>query len=170
MKKRMLLGLLPLVLLVGCGSQETFETVSDELVQTVMASPRSISVRLPDEAVAPVLESDSQQVYLCEDYEITLENLSSGDLNETIRHLTGFERDALTVMQTSQGDVDRYEFVWVSAGEEGDRLGRAVILDDGNYHYCMSVLRDAVSSEDSQILWEDVFASFCLTESFIRTD
>ena len=65
-------------------------------------------------------------------------------------------------MQTQRDGVDRYEFVWVSAGEKGERLGRAVILDDGNYHYCMSVLRDADSTEKTQIVWRDVFASFTL--------
>ena len=60
------------------------------------------------------------------------------------------------------GISDRYEFVWVSAGETGERLGRGVILDDGSYHYVMTVLRDAESTENSQIVWNDVFASFRL--------
>lgn len=166
LKKWMLLGLLPLLLL-GCGGRETFETVADDPMQPVMASPRTVTVRLPEEAAAPVLESDTQQVYLCEGYEILLENLPSGDLDRTLRTLTGFGKDALTVMKTSQGSVDRYEFVWVSAGEHGDRLGRAAVLDDGNYHYCLSVLRDGEEGED---IWEEVFSSFTLTDTFIRTD
>ena len=68
----------------------------------------------------------------------------------------------LTVLETRQGDIDRYDFVWTMAGETGDRLGRAAILDDGNYHYCMSVLRDAQNPKMSQIVWSDVFASFTL--------
>ena len=60
-------------------------------------------------------------------------------------------------------DADRYEFVWVSAGEKGDRLGRGVVLDDGSYHYCMSVLRDADNPKKSQVVWSDVFSSFSLT-------
>ena len=65
-------------------------------------------------------------------------------------------------METQWDGVSRYEFVWVSAGERGDRLGRAVILDDGDYHYCMSVLRDADATEMSQVVWSDVFNSFAL--------
>ena len=45
------------------------------------------------------------------------------------------------------------------AGETGDRLGRAAILDDGNYHYCMYAIRD---QGDTDIVWRDVFSSFSL--------
>ena len=151
------------LLLGGCGAKETLETVADDIsVQPVLASPREISVHLPDNAVAPVLDSDSEQVYLCEDYEIVIETHASGDLNGTIAALSGFEPDQLTVMHTERDGIQRYDFVWVSAGEAGDRLGRAVILDDGSYHYCMSVLRDAENPKKSQIVWRDVFDSFTL--------
>ena len=150
------------LLLTGCGTSQTFETVSDEIVQSVMAQPREISVRLPDNAIAPVLESDTEQVYLSEEYEILLQTLSAGDLDATIRTLSGYGRDQVTVIQTKQEDVVRSEFVWVSAGEQGSRLGRAVILDDGHHHYCLSVLRDAQEQKMSQVVWSDVFASFQL--------
>lgn len=161
MKKCWLL-MLTALLLSGCAAEETFETVADDWAAPVMAQPREISVRLPDNAVAPVLESDSEQVYLSEDYEIVIETLSSGDLNATVQSISGYGKDQLTVMETQWDGVSRYEFVWVSAGERGDRLGRAVILDDGDYHYCMSVLRDADATEMSQVVWSDVFNSFAL--------
>lgn len=148
------------VLLCGCTARETFETVADEPVQVVMARPREISVRLPDNAVAPVLESESEQVYMSEDYEIVIETLSAGDLDATVRSICGYPKEKLTIMETQWDDVTRYEFVWSAAGEKGDRLGRAVVLDDGSHHYCMSVLRDA--REVSQVVWRDVFASFTL--------
>lgn len=146
------------LLLCGCGARETLETISDEPVQPVMAQPREISVRLPDNAVAPVLESEAEQVYLSEAYELVIETVASGDLDATVRRISGYGRDQLTVMETQWDDVTRYEFVWAAAGENGERLGRAVILDDGDYHYCMSVLRDAEAV--SQVVWRDVFASF----------
>ena len=152
--------LLLVFLLCGCAAEETFETISDDVAAPVMAQPREISVRLPDNAVAPVLESESRQIYMSEDYEITIETLSSGDLDATIQTLSGYGKEALTVIQTQSGEVDRYDFVWVSTGEQGDRLGRAVVLDDGEYHYCMAVLRD--SQEASQIVWSDVFQSFAV--------
>ncbi|MGM9550455.1 MAG: hypothetical protein ACI3V5_11520 [Faecousia sp.] len=146
----------------GCAREETMETVSDDIVQPVMAQPGEISVRLPDNAVAPVLESDSEQVYLSEDYEIIIETVSGGDLSATIQRLSGYPAENLTVMETERDGVKRYDFVWAAAGENGDLLGRAVILDDGSYHYCMSVLRDADTTETSQIVWRDVFESFRL--------
>lgn len=161
--KKVCIFFLLAMLLCSCAAEETFETVSDELIQPVMATPRQISVKLPDEAVAPVLESDEEQIYLCEDYEIILETLDSGDLNATVRHISGYDKENLTVIKTGMDGVDRYEFVWVFAGEEGSRLGRAVILDDGSYHYCMSVMRSAEETEESQIVWNDVFGSFSLT-------
>lgn len=155
--------LLPLVILLGgCGAEETFETVADDIVQPVMAVPRQIAVQLPEDAVAPVLESGQEQVYLCADYEIILETLSAGDVGETVHHISGYDRENLTVLKTRQDDTVRYDFVWVSAGEEGERLGRGVILDDGQYHYCMSVLRNSNPKTSSQIVWSQVFSSFRL--------
>ena len=151
--------LLMVLLLCGCGAEKTLETVNDEWIVPAMVQPRQISVRLPEDAVAPVLEQDDRQLYMVQGYEIMLETLASGDLNATIRALSGYEKDQLTVLETQQGDTDRYDFVWTTAGETGDRLGRAVILDDGQYHYCMSVHRDP---GESDILWRDVFASFSL--------
>lgn len=161
--KKLAVILILACLLTGCAAQETFETISDPQVEVVAPKPSKISVRLPDGAVAPVLESESEQVYTAEDYEIIIETLSGGDLTETIRSICGYERDALTVMETQQGSVTRSEFVWTSAGEEGDRLGRAVVLDDGNYHYCLSVLRDSETTRNTQIVWSDVFESFELS-------
>lgn len=162
LKKCWILAALLPVLLCGCGSKETLETVADDLIQPVMAQPRQIAVDLPEGAVAPVLESDSEQVYLCEDYELIIETMSSGDLDATVQSICGYAMEDLTVLQTQQGDAKRYDFVWASAGEKGERLGRAVILDDGSYHYCMSVLRDAEDTEKTQIVWRDVFHSFAL--------
>lgn len=145
--------------LTGCTAADTWETVADEPDAVVMAVPAEVSLELPDRAASPVLSSDTQKVYLCEDYEIILENHTAGDLSGTVRSLTGFEREALTVIKTSQETADRYEFVWACAGEKGERLGRAVILDDGQYHYCLSVLRD-LESDPGEL--ESLFASFRL--------
>jgi hypothetical protein len=159
--KKILIAFLVL-LLTGCAAEDTMETVADELVQPVMAQPGEIFVNLPGEAAMPAMESDSGRMYLAGEYEIYIQTLSAGDLSSTIRSISGYERENLTVMHTCQDGTDRYEFVWTCAGENGDRLGRGVVLDDGNYHYVMTVLRDAQSTASSQISWNDVFASFSL--------
>lgn len=156
------LFLLVLFLFTGCAREETLETISDEYVQSVAAQPKRISVELPDDVVAPVMESTSEQVYLCNGYEIVIETKNGGDLNDTVQTICGYDKDDVTIMTTQEGEADRHEFVWASAGEEGERIGRAVILDDGDYHYCMSILRDADTTEGSQIVWNNVFSSFHL--------
>ncbi len=159
--KKWYVWLLAALLLCGCGAEETLETIADEPVQAVMAQPREISVVLPEGLAVPTLECNAQQLYLSQDYEIMLETLSAGDLNATIQAITGYEKEKLTILETQQQDITRYECVWACAGEAGDRLGRAVILDDGQYHYCLSVLRDA--EEKSQVVWSEVFSSFTLS-------
>lgn len=161
MQKIILLVLVAL-LLSGCAAEETFETISDELVQPVMVQPEEVLVDLPGEAAMPAMESDNGRFYLASDYEIHIQTLEAGDLNRTIQTLSGYDQDALTVMETNLDGINRYEFVWTCAGENGDRLGRAVVLDDGTYHYTMTVLRDADTTETSQIVWNDVFRSFAL--------
>lgn len=151
------------LVLAGCAEQETLETVADELLQPVMAEPREISVRLPDQEAAPVLDSDEARIYLTDDYELIVQTLSAGDLEQTLLALTGLPKDSLTLVQTEPEGVKRYDFVWASAGETGELLGRGVILDDGEYHYCMSLLRSPEDTHKTQIVWSDVFNSFSLS-------
>ena len=160
--KKIVVFALVTMLLSGCAAEETLETVADDLVQPVMAQPREIAVSLPGETSVPTMEGDTGRMYLASDYEIYIQTLAAGDLNATIKTVSGYDREDLTVMETNPEGFDRYEFVWVSAGETGERLGRGVVLDDGSYHYVMTVLRDAESTENSQIVWNDVFASFRL--------
>ena len=163
MKKLFLTAVLGATLLWGCANQETLETVADVWDVPAMAAPRQISVELPEGAGAETLESDTGRLYVTDDYEIALETLDRGDLNGTLQALSGRTAEELTVLETRTEDgMKRYEFVWACAGEEGDRLGRAVILDDGNYHYCLSVLRPADPERTSQVVWSQVFQSFSL--------
>ena len=151
-----------ILLLCGCGAEETMETIADDILQPVMAQPGEIQVSLPGETAMPAMESDSGRMYLASDYEIYIQTLSSGDLSGTIREVSGHDQADMTVIHTEMDGTDRYEFVWSCMGENGDRLGRAVVLDDGNYHYVMTVLRDAESTVSTQICWQDVFSSFSL--------
>ena len=158
--KKWILLLLMTVLLAGCAPEETFETVVDELVLPAMAQPGYICVELPGETAMPVIENDNGRVYVCNDYEIVLQTLTAGDLESTITEISGLTSSDVTVVKTMAGGISRYEFVWAAAGETGDQTGRAAILDDGNYHYCMTVLRSAEDAEKTQVNWDQVFSSF----------
>lgn len=149
------------LLLGGCGTEETLETVSDEWVEPVIAPAREIRVSLPEE-VAPVAENTTGALYIASGYEIHIQTVDGGDLDETIRSISGHERDDLTVIATEPEGLRRYDLVWTAAGEGGDRIGRAVIIDDGAHHYTMTVLRDADSVETDQVVWRTVFESFTL--------
>lgn len=150
------------LLLAGCKAEETMETISDELVQPVMTQPARICVALPGETSLPAMENDNGRIYICNDYEIVLQTLPGGDLEKTMQSVSGHEQEDMTVMETFCDGNDRYEFIWVSAGEGGEQIGRGAILDDGNYHYCLSVLWDAEAAKKTQVNWDQVFSSFQL--------
>ena len=161
MKKWLILGILS-IFLTACASEPTLETLGDVFDEPVVAQAREIAVQLPGEASVPAVESDSGRIYTCGDYDLAIQTLAGGDIDATIRSLTGYDRQDLTVIETEQDGAQRYDLVWASAGEPGEKLGRAVILDDGSYHYTMTVLRDADTTESLQVVWSQVFGSFSL--------
>ena len=160
--KRIALILLAL-LLTGCGKAEVYETVNDEAAQSVSAQPREVFFDLAQDPVLPAMESDSGKLYICDDFDVVAYICQSGDLQQTIRAVSGFLPEELTVIQTGTGDVNRYEFVWTSATDLGQQIGRAAILDDGNYHYTLSATMDAELIGEYQEIWNGIFESFQLS-------
>lgn len=145
--KKIMVIILCAAMLCGCSAAETFETVADEYVQSVMQPQYSFSVSVEDGAT--VVTGAAGTIYLCDGYEVTVQVLSSGNLDATLQTLTGFKKDGLALIETSDSGMSRFECVWTAAGESGDIVGRAVIFDDGTHHYCVSVIGDA---EDAQAL------------------
>ena len=160
MKKWWLL-LMICAVLSGCGAEETFETVADEILE-VAAVQRQFLVELPPEAAAPASESDAGTIYICDGYEIMLQTLTGGDLDATLRTVSGYGREELTVVESRQGDYKRYDLVWACAGEEGERIGRGAVLDDGNYHYVLCVLSDVDRVQEYEEVWSALFSSYSL--------
>ena len=158
-------ALMVLVLaLAGCGRTEVMEYVTDEPASPVVAEPAEIRVDLPEDSVMPAMESDTGKIYICEDYDVSLQTMERGNLDATVRSVSGFGTGEVTLIQTGWGDVDRYEFVWTSAGERGQQVGRATILDDGNYHYVLSALIRAEKMAEYQEVWNGIFESFHLVQ------
>ena len=152
--------LLVVLMLAGCGASEGYETITDELVLSTAAQPREVRFDLAQEPVLPVMESDGGQLYICGDFDVMMLTQESGDLNETVYQVSGFLPEELTLIQTGSGDIDKYEFVWTSATEEGQQIGRATIQDDGSYHYILSATVDAELIEEYQEIWNGIFESF----------
>ena len=150
-------------LLAGCSKQPALETVTDVPYTPVISTVQRILVQLPPELSAPALQSeDAGKLYLCDDYSVTIQTVEAGDLEKTIRNATGMQKKDLQILQTQQGEVKRYQWVWASNSETGTQVGRGCILDDGTYHYVLTALTDENTYEKIQQAWKEIFASFRL--------
>jgi len=153
------------LLLTGCQSVPTFETLGNVYGQQEQRVQRTFSLKLPEDAAAQTVTGDTGTIYFCDGYEILVETMSAGDLNATLRTLTGFGADQLTLMETKRSDHSCYECAWTSAAEAGFQVGRTKILDDGNWHYCLTVFAPADDVGALQEDWKLLFESFALTQS-----
>ena len=162
MKKLLVWLLLPL-LLTGCGQPEDFETMSDVYETPELPSAEPVSVYLPPEAAITVMESsDGAKLYLCNGYSIALQTFQGGDLKRTMLSVTGYDDEKMLVMERKQDILSRYECVWTAAGENGDQVGRTVVLDDGTYHYTLTLMADAQTAGSLADTWQDILDSFKL--------
>lgn len=160
--KKLCLILAVALMLTGCSAVGTFETLGNVYGEQEKPAMQQVSYELPEEAAAQTIRSDYGSLYFCDGYEIAVQTMDAGDLDRTLRQLTGFGRDKLTVIETGLTPAARYECVWTAAGEGGDQVGRVVVLDDGNYHYCMSVMAEAGAAPALQEQWQALLSSFIL--------
>lgn len=162
MKKLLVIFILG-ILLSACGDQETFETVSDVYAVSAISQAQKIQIALPEDAAVESLEStDSGKLYMCDGFCVAVQTMEAGNLDRTIREVSGFEKEQLTVMQTQDGKYDCYEFVWSAAGEAGDQMSRAVLLDDGKYHYVVAVTTDAARTGELTPVMQHILDSVTL--------
>lgn len=161
MKKMWMIAALSL-LLCGCAA-ETFETLGavehEPAAEPAMAT---VLLTLPDTASAEVFSAEDGSLYDCGDYVLTLQTLPAGDVSRTIKELSGFEVDRVTVLESGLGETRRYEWVWTAAGEGGDVLCRAAVLDDGSYHYCLCLMARSTQVGALQAQWSEILRSFAL--------
>ncbi len=163
--KKVLVCLLFAAFLVGCGAEPTYETISAPIPVEPVAAQQQFFVSLPQEAATPTFEDgNGAELYICQGYTISKQIWESGDLEKSIQTLTGQSQDDLQVIKTRQGSADRYDFVWTTAGEDGLQLGRACILDDGNYHYSLTALAEEAGSGELQEVFQDMFDSCVLLD------
>ena len=155
--------LITMVLFSGC-SMQTFETVDDLNDVQAIAQPATLLVDLPEEAAAPAMQGSSGTLYFCGAYDIMVEVMPSGNLSNTLQTLTGFSREELELLQTDRCGVDCYECAWSAAGEAGDHVGRVLVLDDGSFHYCVSVMAMAEDAGDCAADWKEILESVALAE------
>lgn len=155
-----------IVLVAGCAAQPVLETVSDVADLPAISQMRRLEIELPREATVPTLQSEEGgRLYVCDDYTITVQTLESGDIDRTLRNLTGFGKSELVVMETEAENIKRINCVWSAAGEGGDYVGRALVLDDGQYHYAVTVMAEFSKAGDLSEKWKDLFDSVKLTDT-----
>ena len=163
--KKSLLCLLPLVFLWGCGQQEVFEQLED-VYAVMVPQPGVLSLELPEGAAMTAMGSgEDHAIYFCDGYTLTVQTMAGGDLNRTVTQLTGFLPDQLTLLQTGRGDTQAYVGTWACAGETGDQVGRFLLLDDGAYHYTVTVMASAELAGELHPAWDTVFDSVMLTDT-----
>ena len=160
--KKICLLMIVVLLLGGCSAEPTFETLGDDHAQSAMQEERGVLLTIPEEAAAQQIRGDAGVIYLCDGFEVTAQVMAAGDLNQTFQNVTGFESNSLTVMATAAMDYTRYECVWTAAGEGGDTVGRAVILDDGRFHYCITLTAAAAAAPEQQQMWQQIVDSYRL--------
>ena len=152
------------IMLTGCAAP-TFETLGDIPHQQVAATvPRKVVLELPEEAVLSVWENEANTMYLCRDFSAHLQTLEAGDLQGSIRQLCGYERENLTVVESRCGDHNRYEWVWIAAGEGGDEICRCTLLDDGDFHYALTLTASSFDAGALAQTWNEIMSGFCLEE------
>lgn len=140
----------------GCGNdaEPVFETVADEILEPAAADPAPMAVWLPEGAAALTM-AEVGECYAWGENELRLQTLQGGDVRATLQQLTGLDPERLTVMEYERDGMQMYQSVWSATGEEGVTLGRCLVADDGNFHYCISLL----SPETVDV--EDDYAQIC---------
>lgn len=160
--RRLMVILLLSVILCGCKSQESYETMMDTPQQPEQPEKMVILLNLPEEAAEQTMNAEeSGSVYFCDDYVLTVQTRQGGDLQRTILETTGFLPEQLPIIETMQGNLKRYVCVWTAAGETGNQVGRLALLDDGAYHYVLTAMaEEACAGKLSEEVWDSVFGSF----------
>ena len=166
--KKILAVLMIALLLCGCSAQETFETVGDLIPVQPVASPQQFYISLPEEAASPTFQEDSGELYICQGYTISKQIMDSGDLEKTVMHLSGKKAEELQMIKTQQETYDRYDFIWSATGEDGLQLGRACILDDGNFHYALSVMAEEETAGELRQTIQEMFDSCKLMDQQVN--
>ena len=163
--KRLCWIFLLVFLLCGCTSQKEFETLSDD-VQYSLVEPSDIILDLPEKVAVSVFgDGDGNEIYIANDYTVETYLLPSGDMDKTVLEVTGFLKKDIQIMETESDGIKRYECVWTSAGEGELQACRATILDDGNYHYVLTVVGDQAAASKCSEEWKQIFKSYMLTNT-----
>ena len=163
--KKLVMLMIGILFLSGCSMQNTMETISDSVDVQVVAPVKELKIDLPAEAGTPtLLANDGSKFYECDGYTLCVQTLESGDLTRSLKEITGFDKENLMVMERELGGIKQYDCVWSAAGENGDYVGRALIIDDGNYHYTVTVMAEFEQAGTMSEQWKKLFNSVRISD------
>lgn len=154
-----------MILLCGCSVPTSFEAVEDVIPSADLSAAQEIQITFPDDAVVETMESPAGTCYLCDEYTVSVQVLPGGNLEESLQALTGLTKDALTLMKTRSGELQRYDTVWTAVSESGDQTCRLTLLDDGGYHYGVTVMADAAIAGKLTGKWNALLESVQLVST-----
>lgn len=158
--KRFVLIMVLTLLLSGCAPAD-YETMADDYLEPEQKASANLVAVLPPDAAVMAAES-GESIWLCDGFTVSIQTMAAGDLDATLRQVTGYGKDQLAVMTRQQESLKRNECSWVCAGEGGDQVGRVVILDDGDYHYVLSLLTDAENVSALKAEWDRILETISL--------
>ena len=157
--KKWFSALFCVLLLWGCSDPEALETVNDTYVAPEIPEAQSTHFWMPEGAALSVSEGTGE-MYVCDDYTALVQVFASGDLEATLRAVTGYGKDRLELLGWKTPQGQHWECAWASAGENGDQIARTLILDDGNYHYTLTLQADAEKGGELAPAWNEIFRTF----------
>lgn len=161
--KRIMILMLCACLLAGCKSPEAYETMTDLYYIPETPEPAQITLWLPETGALSVLENqENGKLYLCDGYSVAVQTMAAGDMDATLSAATGYSREQLHGIGWQRDGVARYECAWASVGETGDQIGRTIVLDDGAYHYVVTVMGQADLAGSLAQTWADITDSVAL--------
>jgi hypothetical protein len=162
MMRKMLLFVLAFLFLPGCGAKEVFETLGPVLHQPDQpAAMATLQLALPPSAALQTVAA-TDKLYECDGFSLILQTIPAGDFRGTVRTLSGYDPSVLTLIKSGSDICRRFDWVWTSMGENGELICRAAVLDDGNYHYCVTAIAPAASGGALTSQWNALFASLSL--------
>ena len=160
--KRTMMLLMLLLMLWGCGTQPVWEQVEDVYSGSEPAAGK-VEVSLPEGATVLTSAADNrQQIYFCDGFTLTVQTLAGGDLDRSLRETTGFGKDSLTLLETQRDGLRCITCAWTSLGEGGEQVGRLLLLDDGSYHYALTVMADAEIAGELAPVWDSLLSQATL--------
>ena len=155
--KKILIVILLGCALAGCRAPQSYETMTDLFYAPTLPEPGEIEVWLPENAAQSAMEhEDGSLLYLCDGYSVALQTMESGNLDATLCAVTGYGKEKLRGIHWEKDGLQRYECAWASIGESGDQVARTVVLDDGIYHYAVTVMGSAELAADLAATWQTI--------------